>query len=149
MTRVTESLIIKGTPKELYRKWMQIELYPRFLKNIKSVKKIDSEVSHWVIKSPAGKEYELDTEITKDDPDQRIGWRTIKGDLQVHGQVAFAPLPDDQTEVSVILNIEPPGGKLGEDLTNILGDPHAQLYHAMNNFKQYVEGMPERLPDRD
>ncbi len=148
MTRLTESLIIKGTPKELYRKWLQIENYPRFLKNVKSAKVIDNEVSHWVLQGPSGKNYDLDIEITKDDPDQRIGWRTTKGELMIHGQVAFAPLPDDQTEVSVILNIEP-GENQSDQILNALGDPHEQLYHLMNNFKQYVEGMPERLPGRD
>ncbi len=149
MTRITESLIIKGTPAELYQKWMQIDKFPRFLKNIKSVDMINNETSHWVVRGPAGKEYEFDTLITKDDPNQRIGWRTVKGDLQIHGQVAFAPLPDDQTEVSVIMHVEPPGGDIGEGLMNALGDPHAVLYRAMTNFKEYVEGMPERLPDQD
>ncbi len=149
MTRLTESLIIKGTPQELYDKWMQLDKFPRFLKSVKSVQIINNEVSHWVIQGPAGKNYELDTEIIKDDPNQRVSWRTIKGDLQVHGQVTFAPLPKDQTDVSLILNIDPPGGELGEGLMKAIGDPQEQLYHAMNDFKQYVEGKTERLPDKD
>ncbi len=149
MTRITEILIIKGTPEQLYQKWKQFDTFPRFLKNVKSVDRINDDTSHWVIQGPAGKEYEFDTLITKDDPNQRIGWRTIKGDPQIHGEVVFAPLPDDQTEVSVIAHVEPPGGSVGEGLMNALGDPNEYLYKAMNNFKQYVEGLPERLPDQD
>jgi uncharacterized membrane protein len=147
MIRETESLNIKGTPEEIYEEWWKLENFPRYVTSLKSVEWIDAERSHWVARGPLGQDVEWTAEITRDDKNRRIGWKTVKGVIKNSGQVTFNSLPQGFTEVTVILHIEPPAGALGEALTNIFSNPQKILYESMYNFKNAFEGRSERLPE--
>jgi uncharacterized membrane protein len=147
MIRETESLNIKGTPEEIYEEWWKLEKFPRYLNSLKSVEWIDAEHSRWIAQGPLGKTVEWIAEITRDDTNRRVGWKTVEGDIKTSGQVTFNALPQGFTEVTVILHIEPPAGALGEALINIFRNPQKILYESMYNFKNAFEGRQERLPE--
>jgi uncharacterized membrane protein len=147
MIRETESLNIKGTPEEIYNEWWKLENFPRYMTALKSVEWIDAERSHWIAKGPLGTDVEWTAEITRDDINRRIGWKTVAGDIKTSGQVTFNALPQGFTEVTVVLHIEPPAGALGEAITNLFQNPQKILYESLYNFKNYFEGRQERLPE--
>jgi uncharacterized membrane protein len=147
MIRETESLNIKGSPEEIYEEWWKLEKFPKYMKALKQVEWLDAERSHWIAKGPLGTDIKWTAEITRDDNNRRVGWKTVEGDIKTSGQVTFNPLPQGFTEVTVILQIEPPAGALGEAITNIFRNPQKILYESMYNFKNQFEGRHERLSE--
>ena len=91
------------------------------------------------MKGPLGKEIAWTAEMTKDDAGKRIGWRTLEGDVMNSGQITFAQMPDQQTQVTVTMMYDPPAGKLGDLGAKILDDPEERVEKDLRAFKNYVE----------
>ena len=143
--QITESMIIKGQPDEVFALWNDIEMFPSIINDIKNVQKIDELVSRWVVKGPFGKDYEWTAQITRFDEDRRIAWKTLEGDIKTSGQVTFKDLPQSETEVTVTLQYVPPAGKMGDVVSKVVDDPRKKITEGLRDFKAYVEDMPERL----
>jgi uncharacterized membrane protein len=58
-----------------------------------------------------GKEVEWDAEITEQDPDKRISWRSVSGSHNA-GTVRFEPLEADRTRVRLVMAYEPAAGQI-------------------------------------
>jgi uncharacterized membrane protein len=137
--RVTHSLIIKGSPEMLYSLWADFEKHPEFSDNLKEVKLLDGKTSRWVMKGPLGKEIEWTAEMTRDEIGKRIAWRTLEGDVKNSGQITFESLPNDETQVTVMMMYVPPAGKLGEVGAKLLDDPEERVEKDLRSFKSYAE----------
>jgi uncharacterized membrane protein len=147
--QITRSLIVKASPEEAFQAWSNFENFPFFMKYIKSVTKTGTKTSHWEMEGPVGKTIEWDAEITRVDPNKRIGWSTKDrdGDITTSGQVTFNPLPQNETEVTVLMQYHPSGGKAGEIIANLFANPEKRLEQDLQNFKNYLEAIPERAAD--
>lgn len=143
--QLTESVIIKGNPDEIFNLWSDLEMLPSIIDDIKEVRQLDEMVSHWVVKGPLGKELQWTAEITRFDVDRRIAWRTIEGDIKTSGQVTFKDLPDEETEVTVTMQYVPPAGKLGDMVSKLLENPRDKVNEGLRDFKAYAEDMPDRV----
>lgn len=135
----THTIIVKGSANKLYELWSDYEKHPEFSENLKSVSKIDEKVTHWVMKGPLGKEISWTTETTRDEQDRRIAWRTLDGDIKTSGQVTFTPLPDDQTQITLVMQYVPPAGVIGTAVAKAFDDPAGRAEEDLRNFKKYVE----------
>jgi uncharacterized membrane protein len=82
-------------------------------------------------------------EMTRLEPHKRIAWNSKdkKGMVTTSGQVTFNELPDNETEVTVMLQLTPPAGKIGKVVTALLVNPEQKLVEDLRNFKRYVEKM--------
>lgn len=139
---VTDNIIVKGTPDEIFQIWSSFQIFPHFMSNIKSVQMIGPGRSHWVMEGPLGKTFEWDAETTRMEPNKRIAWNSInteEGGLKTSGQVTFNELPDGQTEVSVTMVYDPPGGALGEAVAALFAKPEERVHEDLKNFKNFVE----------
>jgi uncharacterized membrane protein len=143
--QITQSVIIKGQPEEVFNLWNDIELFPSIIKDIKEVEKIDELVSRWVVEGPFGKEYEWTAQITRFDEDRRIAWKTVDGDIKTSGQVTFKDLPKSETEVTLSMQYVPPAGKVGDVVSKVMENPQKKISESLRDFKAYVEDMPERI----
>ncbi len=146
--RVTESIIVKGTAESVYSIWASYENFPHFMKYVKSVKPTIGNQSRWEIEGPLGKDLTYIAEQTLSEPGKRIGWKTIEGAVNLNGTVTFTDLENQQTQITVILMYDAPGGKLGELVGEIFANPAKRLTEDLQNFKQYIEGMPNRTAAR-
>jgi uncharacterized membrane protein len=142
---VTRSIIVKGSASEVYNVWANFENFPHFMKNIESVEKTGDRASHWVMKGPLGKSIEWDAETTRLEENKRIAWNSTGGDIKTSGQVTFNSLPNNETEVTVMLKYVPPAGLAGEIVAELFGNPEGKLEDDLRNFKAYLEGMPDRV----
>jgi uncharacterized membrane protein len=144
--QITRSLIVKASPEQAFRVWSNFENFPYFMKYIKSVTKTGANTSHWTMEGPVGSTIEWDAEVTRFDLNKRIGWSTKdrEGDITTSGQVTFNSLPENETEVTVLMQYAPLGGKAGEFVANLFANPDKRLEEDLQNFKSYIEGMPER-----
>ena len=143
--RVTNSVMVKGSARDLFVLWANFENFPNFMKNIKSVRKVNDTYSHWVMEGPLGKDFEWDAKVTTFEPNKRIAWKSTEGDLQTSGQVTFSDVGNDSTEVSVTMHYEPPAGTVGKVIADIFDNPQKRVDEDLRNFKSYAEGMNERI----
>jgi uncharacterized membrane protein len=139
--KVEKSITINRRPEDLYRYWRRLETLPRFMQHIESVTSLGDR-SHWVAKGPLGKRLEWDAEVIMDRADELISWRSLPGsDVDSAGSVHFQSLgPDRGTRVTVTLKYDPPAGKVGKVIAQLLGqNPEKQIEEDLRRFKQLME----------
>lgn len=140
--KVQKTVTVNRSPAECYRFWRQFENLPRFMTHLKSVRVVDSTHSRWEARAPLGKTVSWDAEIITDRPDELIAWKSV-GDADVDnaGSVRFRPAPGNRgAEVTVEINYEPPGGRLGASIAWLLGEePDIQVREDLRRFKQIME----------
>ena len=143
--RVTQSILVKRSAPELFRIWSNFENFPHFMKNIDSVTMTGDKVSHWVMKGPVGVKVEWDAETTVVDENKRIAWNSKdRSPVTTSGQVTFNALPNNETEVTVLMHYDPPAGMAGDLVAKFFGNLEERVLEDLRNFKAYAEGMPER-----
>ncbi len=138
---VTKSLTINKSPAELYSFWRNFENLPQFMEHLESVKVTDDKRSHWKAKAPLGTSVEWDAEVTSDQENVRIGWRSLEGaDIPNSGVVEFLPTTNRGTEVKVVMTYEAPGGVFGAMVAKLFGEePSQQVYGDLYRFKSLME----------
>jgi uncharacterized membrane protein len=139
---VTQTVTINSTPNELYEFWKNLENLPLFMEHLESVSMTGERTSHWVAKAPAGTSVEWDSEIVDDQPDRRIGWRTLPDSEVTHeGMVTFEPAPGGRgTIVRVEMLYRPPAGRVGAQIARLFGEePALQINDDLRRLKQLLE----------
>jgi uncharacterized membrane protein len=94
--------------------------------------------SHWRMRAPIGrKAVEWDAEITEDQPNLHIAWRSLSSTAPHSGSVRFERATGGRgTKVSVRIELGGFPGKLGK-LFGIV--PEQQVKIALQNLKQLLE----------
>ena len=153
--RVHESIEVQAPLQDIFTYWSNLKNFPQIMSNVEEVRVMDQETSHWRIKGPLGKTVEFAAKTVDMSPERGIGWQST-GDNQVEtsGQVRFEEVSDGRTRIDVTMNYaDPPGGIVGEAVTNILSNPQRNLKEDLQNFARIVErgelGGPEaQTPSR-
>jgi len=109
---VVRSVTIDRAPEVVYQFWRDLENLPRFMAHLESVIEEDDKTSLWRAKGPAGTTIEWRSEITLDQENERLAWRSVEGaSVPNRGAVCFKSAPGGRgTELIVELKYEPPGG---------------------------------------
>jgi uncharacterized membrane protein len=141
---VEQAFLINRPAADLYRYWRDFKNLPRIMSHLKRVDVTDERRSHWVVKAPriVGGQVEWDAEITRDEPDSLIAWRSLAGSTVDNvGEVRFSPAMGDRgTEVHVYMEYVPPAGKVGHWLATIFGQaPRRQIREDLRSFKRVME----------
>jgi uncharacterized membrane protein len=139
---VKRSITVARPREEVYSFWHDFQNLPRFMKHLESVTEMGNGRSHWKAKAPAGSSVEWDAEITADQPNELIAWRSLgNADVSNSGMVRFVQAPGDRgTEVHVDLRYDPPGGALGALFAKMFGEePGGQIADDLRRFKQVME----------
>jgi uncharacterized membrane protein len=139
---VSTSVAINKTPAELYKFWRDFRNLPLFMKNLESVTEVDRWNSHWVAKGLGGGRVEWDAEIYNEKENELIAWRSLENsDVVNAGSVRFEKAPQGRgTYVRVTVNYNPPAGKLGATLAQLLGKEPLQLIKEdLRRLKQIME----------
>ena len=142
MQRAEKSIRVKAPVNVVYDYWRNFEHFPRFMQNVEEVRLLEGggKRSHWKLKGPAGSSAEFYAEITQDEPNRSIGWKSVHGTMGSSGNVTFVQT-EHNTEVHVIMQwYDPPGGALGEAASRLLQSPDDLLHHDLERFKQLIEG---------
>jgi uncharacterized membrane protein len=140
--RVLQAITVNSTPEACYAFWRDMERFPSFMRHVESVHSIDGRRSHWVATGPAGSHVEWDAEITQDQPNRLLAWRsTAEADVHNSGEVRFEPAPGGNgTVIEVAMEYRPPGGRAGAALAMLFGEePSQQIEGDLRRFKQLIE----------
>ena len=139
---VEKGVTIGVPPEQLYSFWRNFENLPRFMSHLKSVTVQDGGRSHWVANAPAGSEVAWDAELTDDQPNRRVAWRSLEGaTVPNEGFVEFKAAPAGRgSELRVSLKYSPPAGVIGAAVARLFGEePRQQIEHDLHQLKRLLE----------
>jgi len=135
MESVEKIVDVDAPLSRVYNQWTQFEEFPLFMPGVKAVSQVDDTHLHWSAEV-MGKDLEWDAEITEQEPDKRISWRSISGKGNA-GTVRFEPMGQGRTRVRLVMAYQPEGAieKVGDSL----GLLNAQVQRAVSGFKEFIE----------
>jgi uncharacterized membrane protein len=145
---------VQAPLQDVFTYWSNFENFPNFMSNIEEVRMTGQDTSHWRVKGPLGKSVEFDAKTTEMDPSRGIGWNTVDGEIMTSGEVRLDEVSPGRTRVEVTMNYaDPPGGKVGEAVANVLSDPEKSMKEDLQNFSRIVErgelgGSESQTPSR-
>jgi len=139
MEHVEKTIEVDRPVNTVYNQWTQFEDFPYFMEGVKEVRQIDDTHLHWRAEI-WGKEKEWDAEITEQEPDTRISWRSVSGAPNA-GTVRFEPAGPERTKVRLVMAYEPEGAV--ENAGDALGIFSARVQHSVEDFKKFIENRTE------
>ena len=139
--KIERSIRIDAAPDALYRFWRDFENLPQVMRHIESVQVLDARRSRWRAKAPAGQTIEWDAVVHNEIPGQLIAWKSVEGATVPNaGSVHFTPAADGGTVVKVVLEYQPPAGRMGQLFAQVFGrEPELQVREDLGRFKRYAE----------
>jgi uncharacterized membrane protein len=140
MSAAQGSILVGAPIGSVYRQWLRVEDFPKFMPAVKKVQKLDGDHFSLVV-SLNGKRHEAVLEIVLQVPERRFAWCVLAGKPSEHfasGVVSFTLCPDQRTRVT--LKMSP-----GFD-----GAVSRRMHSYLRNFKAFIEHLPsgrlENLP---
>ena len=138
---VAQGSILVGAPiGSVYRQWLRVEDFPKFMPAVKKVQKLDGD-HFFLVVSLNGKRHEAVLEIMLQVPERRFAWCLLAGKPSEHfasGVVSFTSRPNQRTRVT--LKISP----------SFDGAVSRRMHSYLRNFKAFMEQLPsgrfENLP---
>jgi uncharacterized membrane protein len=139
MEHVEKTIEVNRPVNTVYNQWTQFEDFPYFMEGVKEVRQLDDTHLHWRAEI-WGKEKEWDAEITEQDPDRRISWKSTSGAPNA-GTVRFEPTGPQSTRVRLVMAYDPKGAI--ESAGDALGIFSARVQHSIEDFKKFIENRTE------
>lgn len=138
METIEKTVEVDRPVRTVYNQWTQFEDFPRFMAGVKEIRQLDDTHLFWHAEV-LGKDKEWEAEITEQEPDRRISWKSVSGAPNA-GTVRFEPLGPDRTRVRLAMAYEPEG--FIENVGDALGAMSAQVQSSVNDFKEFIESRP-------
>jgi uncharacterized membrane protein len=135
MQRVEKTIEVDQPVRTVYNQWTQFEEFPKFMAGVREVRQTDDTHLHWQAEI-FGKQEEWDAEITEQERDKRISWKSISGPFNA-GTVRFEPIGENRTRVRLIMSYAPDGTV--EAVGSALGAVDAQVQTSVQQFKSFLE----------
>ena len=133
---------IQADPQRLYALWRDMTSIPLWQEYVVSVTDLGGGKSHWVIGNPEdkdGKRIEFDSQIERDEPGRRIGWKSITPEVEQEGVVTFEASANGRgTMVTLIQKVL--GGSLGNAAAaTAKRGPKQIVIEDLRHFKEMAE----------
>jgi len=142
-TQVVGRCTIRQEPDVLYRFWRDFTNLSLIIGHPVTITEISPTESHWSVGVlPGERRVEWDAVVLNDVPAQLLAWHSLgEGEVDNAGAVRFVPAPGDEgTEVTVRLDYNPPGGRVGALFAKLSADdPEKQVAEALRRFKALME----------
>ena len=141
MPKIEDSIEVQVPVRQAYNQWTQFEEFPKFMDGIQSVQQLDDTHVQWGAEI-RGESRQWTTEITAQQPDEKIAWKTIEGEVKNDCVVTFEQVGDRQTRVNVQMDVE--GESTAENVAgDLLGVVKGQVHGDLERFKQLIENREE------
>jgi uncharacterized membrane protein len=135
MGKIQASVEVNVPLSTAYNQWTQFEEFPKFMEGVKSVRQVDDKTLEWHA-SVAGDDETWTSEITDQEPDQRIAWNSTSGSRN-NGVVTFERVDENTTRVNLTLDWEPEN--LVQRTGDALGFDDRRVKADMERFKEFIE----------
>ncbi|MEW6732238.1 MAG: SRPBCC family protein [Acidobacteriota bacterium] len=141
--KVERTILVNAPVDKVYKLWSNFENFPQWMENVESVHYLGTDRTHWRVKSRTGIPFEYEARIKTNIANEVISWESVSGELPNAGSVRFENV-NGATRLDVTIEVNPPGGVIGEKLADLLRDPERQLEEDLLNFKRIAEGAAAR-----
>jgi hypothetical protein len=149
MQRTEKIIEIYAPVARVFDLFSDFESFPRWMSHIKEVRYTGRRYTRWTAEAPLGSSVEWEAETTAFEPDQRIAWRSVRGDVLTEGEVIFKATARGTTLLRVRLGYDPPAGRLGALVARLFGtNPEEQLEEDLERFAEVAEGPRRRRSSR-
>jgi len=129
-------------PQALYELWSDVTTFPLWQEHVVSVTPTSGKQSHWVMGNPEdadGKRIEFDSEIVEDVPGEKLGWKTIAGDVEQFGEVRFQARRDGRGTVVTLVQHFKVGVLANAGASTAKRGPKQTVIENLRHFKQLAE----------
>ena len=135
MATVEASIDVSRPVRTVYNQWTQFQEFPRFMEGVEQVVQLDDTHLHWVAEI-RGAHREWSAEITCQQPDEGVAWRSTTGPSNA-GEVRFRFLDPQSTRITLRLDFEPDG--VVEKAAEVLGIVARQAEGDLERFRGFIE----------
>jgi uncharacterized protein YndB with AHSA1/START domain len=144
MQRAEKIIEIDAPLERVFDLFSDFESFPRWMRNIREVRYSGRRMSRWKAHAPLGTSVEWEAETIVFEPDHRIVWHSVRGDVDTEGEVVFEETRRGTTMLRVVLGYDPPAGRLGAMVAGLFGiNPQQQLDEDLERFALVAEGRRE------
>lgn len=148
--QIEHRIVVMADGADVFNLWANFENFPLFMPRLKSVRKTGETTSHWVMDGPLGATLEWDAETTAMTPNERIAWNSLAGSsVTTSGQVTFRAVGPNDTEITVRMGYEVPGGPVVEAAAAALGNAENMVEESLRRFKEHMENTGRRMHQGD
>jgi uncharacterized membrane protein len=145
MEKTEKTVEIKAPVEVVFSLFSDFEKFPEWMKHIKEVRQTEPRFTRWTADAPLGINVEWEAETTEFEPNRKIAWRTVRGDVEMQGEVTFEEAESNVTRMHVALGYETPAGHLGTLLAKLFGtDPEKQIDEELQRFATLAESQAKR-----
>jgi uncharacterized membrane protein len=140
MERTERSVEINAPVEVAFDLFSDFEKFPEWMSHIKEVRRTGENYTRWTADAPLGLSVEWEAETTKLEPNRKIAWRTVRGDVEMEGEVTFEETEKGTTRMHVSLGYSPPAGHLGTLIAKLFGnDPEKEISEELRRFASLAE----------
>ena len=140
MERAEKSIEVNAPIEIAFDLFSDFEKFPEWMKHIKEVRRTGENYTRWTADAPLGINVEWEAETTELEPNRKIAWRTVRGDVEMEGEVTFEETGKGTTRMHVSLGYSPPAGHLGALVAKLFGnDPEEEIDEELRRFASLAE----------
>lgn len=146
MERTEKAIEINAPVSVVFELYSDFEKFPEWMEHIKEVRQTEPRFTRWAADAPLGISVEWEAETTALEQNSKIAWQTVRGDVEMKGEVTFQETEQGTTTLHVVIAYEPPAGHLGTLLAKFFGnDPEKQMDEDLRRFAKLAEGRAKKL----
>lgn len=126
---------------EVFAFWRNLENLPKFMSHLDNIKTIDSNISEWTAKGPAGiGTISWKARIVKDRTNKLLSWNSLEGSsIRNAGKVIFKD-KGSSTELDITISYHAPLGIAGESAAKLLNPYFENMVRSdIATLKDYLE----------
>jgi len=135
MHHVEHMIEVDRPVSTVYNQWTQFQDFPAFMSGVEDAQQLDDNHVQWKA-NVWGLEKEWEAEITEQEPDRRISWKSVSGAHNA-GTVRFKPVGKDRTEVRLVMAVDPE--TTAERLGAAMGVLSVRVKESLRDFKKFIE----------
>lgn len=138
---VQKTIAIRAPVDEVYRFFTAFENFPRYMRSVEHVERVDENRWRFRIHGPAGARVELDGLVMQAIPNELLAWTSAEGaPLETTGSARFEEIAEDATRVTIRMTYRPPAGLVGHGVAWLLrADPKHELDEDMLRLQSLLE----------
>lgn len=138
---IQKTINISAPVERVFEFWTACENFPRFMRNVREVRKIHEGRYRWTVAGPAGAPVEWDAEVTEIEPDRILAWKSVPGSAIEHaGVIHFDPTADGGTRIDIKMSYNPPAGMVGHVIATLFGvSPKKEMDEDLARMKTMIE----------
>jgi uncharacterized membrane protein len=135
MSTIEKAIDVEVPVRTAFDQWTQFEDFPQFMEDVERIEQLDDTTTRWHV-NIAGQERTFEADITEQEPDQRVAWKS-RGETKQAGVVTFHRIDQGKTRVTLQMDLEPSDWK--EKVGDALNIVDRKVEKDLEQFKSFIE----------